>query len=145
MLEQAASMFENMEAMLKKVKKKTYSERMDNFRGKYGYLFTEMTDYVDNQEEKDVAVACVADTFVGRIQEHFQVKGKIGGRKQADMNFFMIYYVFPALLLTEHENATELADAICAKWGTTFKDSKIGYTTYDKLYDSFRNKIFGIF
>ena len=57
----------------------------------------------------------------------------------------MIYFVFPAILLTEHESANDIADAICKKWGETFKDSKIGYTTYDKLYESFRNQIFGIF
>lgn len=145
MLEQVASIFDNMVAMLKKLKKKTYESRMAGFREMYGHFFTEMTDYVDDQEDKEAAAQEVADAFVQEVKSHAEVKGKIGGRKQVDMNFFMIYFVFPAILLTEHENAKEIADAICATWGKTFKNSEIGYTTYDILYSSFRNKIFGIF
>lgn len=57
----------------------------------------------------------------------------------------MIYYVFPGILKTDYENASMIADGICTEWGETFKDSKIGYTDYDTLYQSFKEKIFGIF
>ena len=64
---------------------------------------------------------------------------------QTDLNFFMIYYVFPAILLTEHDDAKLIADHLCSRWGEKFKNSKIQYTDYDSLYVSFREKIFGIF
>ncbi len=145
MLDQVESMFDNMVEMLKKIKKKTYEPRMKGFRLKYSSYFTEMTEYMDSMEDKEEAAEDIAEAFVSAVKANAEVKGKIGGRKQVDMNFFMIYYVFPAILLTEHENAKNIADAICKKWGETFKNSEIGYTTYDILYDSFRNKIFGIF
>lgn len=145
MLNQVESIFDNMVAMLKKIKKKTYEPRMEEFRKNYGHYFTEMTEYMDSREDKAQAAEDIAEAFIGAVKSYAEVKGKIGGRKQADMNFFMIYYVFPAILLTEHENAKDIADAICKKWGKTFKDSNIGYTTYEKLNNSFRNKIFGIF
>ncbi len=145
MLEQVAGMFDNMEDMLKKLKKKSYEERMSVFREKNGHYFTEMTEYVGSAANKEEAVKEIADTFTAAVKERFQVNGKIKGRVQADMNFFMIYFVFPAILLTEHENAKALADGICSKWGEFFKDSKIGYTTYEDLYGAFREKIFGIF
>ena len=159
MLEQVVSMFDDYENMLKKLKKKSYEERMKGFREKYGHYFTEMTAYVENAvkglgeeaeesamaEKKNAACMEIADTFIKAVQEKFQVNGKMKGRTQADLNFFMIYYVFPAILLTEHESAKEIADAICNLWGASFKDSKIGYTTYDSLYGAFREKIFGIF
>ena len=145
MLNQVESIFDDMAAMLKKIKKKTYEPRMKDFRERHGHYFTEMTEYLDSMEDKEQAAQDVADAFVEAVKAHAEVKGKIGGRKQVDMNFFMIYYVFPAILLTEHENAKDIADAICKKWGKTFKDSNIGYTTYEKLNESFRNKIFGIF
>ena len=145
MLNQVESIFDDMIAMLKKIKKKTYEPRMKDFRERYGHYFTEMTEYLDRMEDKEQAAQDVADAFVAAVKSHAEVKGKIGGRKQVDMNFFMIYYVFPAILLTEHENADDIAQAICKKWGKTFKDSNIGYTTYEKLNESFRNKIFGIF
>ena len=147
MLEQVVSMFDNYENMLKKLKKKSYEERMKGFREKYGHYFTEMTAYVENTDSDKRNAACLetAEAFIGAVQEKFQVNGKMKGRTQADLNFFMIYYVFPAILLTEHESAKEIADAICNQWGASFKDSKIGYTTYDSLYGAFREKIFGIF
>ena len=72
-------------------------------------------------------------------------KGKIDSAVQTDLNFFMIYYVFPAILLTEHDDAKLIADHLCSRWGEKFKNSKIQYTDYDSLYVSFREKIFGIF
>ena len=62
-----------------------------------------------------------------------------------DLNFFMIYYVFPAILKRNHEYAKLLADTLCETWGSSFKNSKIGYTDYETLYKAFREKIFGIF
>ncbi len=145
MLEQVGTIFDGMEGMLKKLKKQTYEERTKQFREKNGHFFDEITSFVEAADEKDSALKTIADTFTDRVQEHMQVNGKIKSRTQADMNFMMIYYVFPSILMTEHANAKEIADAICEAWGKKFKDSKIGYTTYEKLYDSFRQKIFGIF
>lgn len=145
MLDKVECIFDKMVPMLKKVKKKNYEQRMNDFREEYGHYIQEMIEYVENQEDKETAVGTIADVFVDKVKQSAQVNGKIGGRKQADMNFFMIYYVFPAILLTEHEEADNIAGAICKKWGATFKDSNIGYTTFEKLNESFRNKIFGIF
>lgn len=145
MLNNVSSMFDNMVPMLKKIKKKNYEERTKTFRDNYGHYIDEMTGYVDASEDKDATVEKIAQVFIEDIKAKYEVKGKINGRVQADMNFFMIYFVFPAILLTENENATKLADGICAKWGASFKNSNIGYTTYDKLYSSFKEKIFGIF
>lgn len=145
MLEQVSSMFDNMEGMLKKIKKKNYEQRMNDFREKNNHYLFEMTEYMESSENKEEAAGVIADAFVEDVGNHFRVNDKIKGRTQADMNFFMIYYVFPAILLTEHEDANKIADAICKKWGDTFKNSRIGYTTYDNLYKAFKEKIFGIF
>ena len=75
----------------------------------------------------------------------FEKRGKIKGNVQMDLNFFMIYYVFPAILMTQSDDAKLMADTLCETWGKSFKDAKIGYTDYDKLYESFKEKIFGIF
>lgn len=145
MLDQIETMFDNKEAMLKKLKKKNYEERMAEFREKNGHFFEDMISYVSSAQETKGAAEEVADTLTEAVFSRFQKNGKMNGRVQADLNFFMIYYVFPALLLTEQEKAPVIADAICEKWAKKFKNSNIGYTTYQKLYDSFRNKIFGIF
>lgn len=147
MLENAGMMFENMNDMMKKLKKKSYEENMEQFLKKYSHYFREMTDYLDQASDKEKAADEIAEIFTADVENTFGKgeKRKISSRIQTDMNFFMIYYVFPAILKTEHENCRLLADRICAEWNTRFKNSAIGYTDYDSLHESFREKIFGIF
>ena len=87
----------------------------------------------------------ISKVFIAAVKERFEKKGKIKGYIQMDLNFFMIYYVFPAILMTQHEEAKLIADTLCEDWGNSFKDSKIGYTDYDTIYNSFKEKIFGLF
>ena len=144
MLERVETIFDHMGPMLKKVKKKQYEENMKAFRQEYNHYFFEMTDYM-KAEKKEFLAKEIASVFVEAVKRKFEVKGKIKGYLQIDLNFFMIYYVFPAILMTQHEDAVIIADAICEAWGNSFKDSKIKYADYDTIYNSFKEKIFGIF
>lgn len=145
MLENVETIFDNMQAMMKKLKKASYEKNMKEFREKNGHFFSDMVAYVEQAEDKQQAAQEVAASFVDRVKNHYTVKGKIGGRTQADLNFFMIYYTFPAILLTESEDAKAVADAVCSEWGNKFKDSKIRYADYEKIHGGFREKILGIF
>lgn len=145
MLDQIADIFDQREEMLRKLKKKSYETNMKSFREQHGHYFREMMDYMREAEDKEAACDEIATAFTDAVREKFAINGKIKGRLQADLNFFMIYYVFPAILMTENEYAEQTTKTLCEKWGTTFKDSKIGYTTYDELYKGFKEKIFGIF
>ena len=144
MLNQVETMFDDMEKMIKKLKKKQYEESMENFMAAYEAYFLEMETYM-SENDPQTAAKEISQVFVDAVKKRYEVKGKIKGYVQADLNLFMIYYVFPAILKRDHEHATLLADTLCETWGNSFKDSKIGYTDYDSLYKSFREKIFGIF
>ena len=144
MLERIETIFDHMGPMLKKVKKKQYEENMKAFRQEYNHYFFEMTDYM-KADKKEIMAKEIAAVFVEAVKRKFEVKGKIKGYLQIDLNFFMIYYVFPAILMTQHEDAILVADAICEAWGNSFKDSKIQYADYDTISNSFKEKIFGIF
>ncbi len=137
--------FTDLEQMLRKLKKVSYEANMKKFRDEQGHFIDEMITYVKDSEDKDAAVKKVGNDFADGIFNAFSVNGKINGRKQADMNFFMIYYVFPAILLTGEDCADSLCTGIKDAWNAKFKDTNISYTDYDTLYSSFRNKIFGIF
>ena len=130
--------------MIKKLKKKQYEENMENFMTAYEAYFLEMETYM-SENDPQTAAKEISQMFVDAVKERYEVKGKIKGYVQADLNLFMIYYVFPTILKRDHEHAKLLADTLCETWGSSFKDSKIGYTDYDSLYKSFREKIFGIF
>lgn len=141
-------MFDNMEAMMYRLKKKAYKERMQQFREKNEAVLAEMTDFVERAEEKerDEAAAQAARALADAVEARFAKRGKIRGRSQMDINLFMIYFVFPAILLTQSECAGLLADAIRDEWRGRFRDSeKLGYTTYEEIYSTFQEKFLGLF
>jgi hypothetical protein len=143
MLQQVETIFDDMRKMMKRLKKASYQVNMENFTEKHGHYFKEMADYMEAAEDKDKAASELSETFISAVAGKYEVKGKVKATTQSDLNFFMIYYVFPSILKTESEYAKTLADELCAQWGNHFKDSRIGYADYDKLYNSFRDKIFG--
>lgn len=146
MLQGISTIYENKEKMLGHLKKKSYEANMKAFRNQYGHYFEEMMLYVEEAEDKEKAAQELGECLAKEVCEAYQnKKGKMSPRTQSDLNFFMIYYVFPAILLTEHADAKIVADGVCEVWKKSFEDSNIGYTDYDTLYSSFREKIFGIF
>ncbi len=147
MLKDLETIYDNMKDMMRKLKKKSYEANMNQFLEKNGKYFQEMTEYLDQAEDKEKAAGEIAAVFGETVENAFGKgpKKKIAPRTQADINFFMIYYVFPAILKTEHEASRLIADSICGEWKNRFADSNIGYTDYDSLYKGFREKIFGIF
>lgn len=147
MLNHIEIIFEDMKPMMKKLKKKNYQTNMDEFLNRHGHYFHEMMTLTAEAEDKEKMADQIAVTFVDSVEKRFvsPKKGKIESVVQLDLNFFMIYYIFPAILLTEHENARMVADRVRDEWSRRFKDSDIQYTDYDTLYAAFREKIFGIF
>lgn len=159
-------MFDNMEGMLNRIKKKVYEERMDSFRKKNAQLLSEMIDFVEQAENQDQAenenqaevenqdqvekgneaAAQMAKAFADAVEARFAKRGKISGRSQMDINLFMIYFVFPAILLTESDCAVSLADAIRDEWRGRFRDSaQLDYTTYEEISGTFKEKFLGLF
>lgn len=146
MLEQAEMMFDNMEEMLYRIKKKVYQERMERFRAKNQETLAEMTGVVEQTADRENAAAQVAEALADAVEHRFAKRGKIRGRSQMDINLMMIYYVFPAILLTQSECAALLADAIRDEWRRRFRDSaQLQYTTFEELCSNFQEKFLGIF
>lgn len=146
MLEQAGAMFDDMAGMLSRIKKKIYGERMAYFRQKNESTLTEMIRFVEQAQEQQDAAAQVAKALADAVEARFAKRGKISGSSQMDINLMMIYYVFPAILLTESACAVPLADAIRDEWRRRFRDSEqLDYTTYEELSNTFQEKILGMF
>lgn len=146
MLEQAGTMFDDMEAMMHHIKKKVYKERMEIFQTKNAGTLGEMTGFVENAQEKQAAAAQVAAALADAVENRFAKRGKISGRSQMDINLYMIYFVFPAILMTKSEYAEAVADAVRDEWRRRFRDSaQIDYTTFEDICGTFQEKIFGMF
>ena len=139
-------MFDKMYPMTDGLKKKAYEKWMTEFRERHGETFKQMTESVESAQDQQAEAGAVAVLFADAVEKLFSKRGKISSRKQVDINCFMIYYVFPAILLTQSECATVLADAVRDEWRARFKDSsQFAYTDYATLYKSFNDKIFGMF
>ncbi len=139
-------MFENKGKMLKRLKKQTYETYFAQFQTAYAKQLEEITAYAANALDKQAAAAEIGTWFTdGALRGFASGKKKIPSYVQADLNLFLIYYVFPALLKTGHPDAEQIVQGICAAWAKSFPGNKIGYTDYDTLYQSFHDKILGIF
>lgn len=145
MLDQIVSIFEGMTKKVKKLKKKTYEENMKEFRSEHGHYIDEMVQFLDGKEDKKAAAHEICTCFVTQVKDAYSTRGKVKSVHQLDLNLYMIYYVFPSILLTYHDDAKMLADTLKDVWNEHFTKTTIGYTDYDTLYKSFREKIFGIF
>ncbi len=144
-MENMELMYEDMVRMLKKLKKASFEKNSTEFAERYGHYFHEMTENVAQAENKDKAAQEIGEQLTGDLRRTYSNKrGKINSGDQANLNLFTIFYVFPTLLKTGSEDAQLIADAICNAWAKEFKGNNIQYTDYDTLYQSFRNKIFGI-
>ncbi len=145
MFEQAAGMFDDMERMLDHIKRKVYRERMELFQKKNAQLLSEMTGFVEQAKDRDEAAAQAAKALADAVEARFARHRRISGRTQMDINLMMIYFVFPAILLTGSECAVPLADALRDEWRGRFRDSaQLDYITYEKLVTTFKEELFGI-
>lgn len=145
MLDGTIQMFANYKLMLKKIKTKTYEERFAKFMEDNKSNLDAMLVYVRGRQDKDVAVNEVANIVAENLYSEYGKWGHLFGGVKADLSLYMVYFIFPAILKTEDENATLLCDAIRDEWRVRTGNSVYDYTTYDELHGTFQEKLFGVF
>lgn len=150
MLENIAEIFDETYVVFEKPKRKRYEARMAEFQEKHGHYVDEMLGCIREAEDKKATAAELAEGITQAVFEDKSTKGFFGkrsikGEVQTKLNLFMIYYVFPAILLTEDENAGILCDALKESWGSSFKNSKIDYADYNTMCENFNDKLLGAF
>lgn len=146
MQERIEEMFAKMYPMTDGLKKKSYDKWMAEFREKHGQTFQEMAVAVEQSENRAEEAKNIAGMFADVVEHQFSKRGKISAPRQVDINSFMIYYVFPTILLTQSECAVLLADALRDEWRRRFRNSsQLAYTDYETIRGSFNEKIMGMF
>ena len=145
MLENVSDIFFNYPMMISgRVKKAEYKKNMYDFRVEFGEDIQEMVDAVNAADNKEEVACSIGTDFCDKVFALYEKKGKVKGTKRAELNMFMILYIFPAILLTGNESATLMCDKLRDAWNIKFGE-KIDYTDYDTIYEGFREKIFGMF
>ncbi len=145
MFDQTAKMFTGYRTKLKKIKKRTYEERFDLFFSENRACFADMTQYVKGREDREVAAAEVANIFAENVFAEYGRGGKLSASDRTDLSLFMIYYIFPSILMLEDANSQLLCDSIRDEWRRRTDNPAFDYTTYEDLHGSFQEKLFGIF
>ena len=130
-----SKIFESYEPFSRITTKKEYENRMNTFQAeRYAYLkeLTEATDTV-----------AASNAFCDGVHEAFKKFGKVRTGTLMDLNCFLIYYIFPAILKNEGERAATICDTLRDTWNSRFK-CDINYTDYDSLMIGFKKKLLGI-
>lgn len=143
MLETLSHMFQDMDFLLQGLNKKSYQANMENYIEKYNEYFDEIYKYVGEAEDKSRAADIVAEKLCNQVMEAYAKKGKLGKSTLMNLNFTMVYYVFPALLLRQEDNSKLIVKSLRDGWNKFFKEN-INYTTYDELLAGFKSSIFGV-
>ena len=145
MLEQMPALFDQYEKKLvfSSHKRKTYEANVEAFCKEHGKLLSEMIDFISAREDKDAAADEIAMRMVDAVNEKYRKWGRVSVKRRTDLGFYLIYYVFPALLLKEEPEGKLLADHIRDIWNREMKE-KISYADYETIRASFQDKLLGI-
>ncbi len=126
--------FEDVAYLSKVHSKKEYESHTERFKNDRYPLFTDLVKATDVQAE--------AEQFCEDVFGTFKKFGKLRGSDLMNLNYFMIYYVFPTIL-SEEENGEAICDTLRDTWNKRFKSS-INYADYESLKEGFQTRIFGI-
>ena len=146
-IDRLLGLFEDRDVYLKRLNKKTYESNMQEFRSMYGPEIDGVLQFVSGSEDIKSAAESVAEDFSRKAFDKYQKRGKIGGTLMMDINFMMVYYVFPYLIGQKGEDtqaAAVTAEVLKDKWNEIL-GCNISYASYEDLYAGFRKKLFGFF
>lgn len=144
MLDKITLIFDDYEVKMKRLKKAAYKQNMEAFCEEQRDIISEMLTLVGQAEDKDAKAIEIGQDFSKKIFDIFAKRGRVSGTKKSDLSLFMIYYVFPTILLTRNPNAELLCDKMRDTWNEQFKVN-INYADFDTLCAGFRDKMFGLF
>lgn len=140
----AASLFDEYQQKMKRLKKASYKLNYENMI--IGHKDTIMTiaDELNGADNKEDTAKQIGKEFAESVYDCFARGSRLSSMKKSDLSFFMIYYVFPAFLDVAGENASLLCDSIRDAWNAKF-GMNIDYTDYETLLGGFKDKLFGLF
>ncbi|MBR4707237.1 MAG: hypothetical protein IKP29_04195 [Pseudobutyrivibrio sp.] len=130
-----SKIFEDVAPLSKISSKKEYEQKMNMFLSDRYELLGDLVAASD--------VAASSKEFCQGVTDEFKRFGKVRMGDLMNLNYFLIYYIFPAILKNEGENGASICDTLRDTWNSHF-NSKINYTDYNTLMEGFQTKIFGI-
>ena len=126
-----------------KFRRKLYEDAFKTYYEKHKEVFDEIIKMCEEAEDED----SVIEELAAIIPEYAHEKlNQIRGKRKRDSeilnyNLDMITYVFPAIAYGKNEHCIKLADKILEKWNQPPIETKIQWTTYEKLKGGFKTRL----
>ncbi len=142
-----ARFMEERDIYLRKLKQTVYEENMNTFKERYAGCMDEVLSILESSTDAQAEAVKISDELAERIRDDYQKKGKIRADLMMDLNFMMIYYVFPYLLGIKDEReqtANMFAATLKDEWNKTL-GCNISYAPYEEIAAGFKKKLFGFF
>lgn len=141
-------LFDDYEILLQKFKKSEYIKNMDVYRNKYEEQLKTLIDAASDVNDPDASKDKYIE-FSKQICKKYSFLNRLGKLKKQDLSLFMIYFIFPAMLLTGKDNdcderSKEACDRLLKAWNDTL-GVNIDYVDYNNILAGFNDKMFGIF
>lgn len=138
-------LFRERDIYLKKLKQANYEENYEIFRNRYGGLITDAINAMPEEDEEALKAAMseTAGDMAASILSEYGKRNKVSPNTLMDLNFMMIYYIFP-FLLKSGEKGESFAAVLKDKWNETL-GCNISYAPYEEIMAGFRKKLFGFF
>ena len=130
--------FEDAGQLSKVNNKKAYEANLEMFKDNRYKMLNDLVEADDSKLQEQAKQLCEDVTAA------FKKFGKVRGGDLMNLNYFMIFYVFPSILqMEENEKAIRICDILKDTWNSHFK-SNISYTDYETLAEGFQAKFFGM-
>lgn len=136
--------FEERDRYLKRLNQSTYEENYRHFRDRYGHMLNEALEALKDDEDISKAMDETAVSLSELVWERYSKNGRMKNAVSMDINFVMIYYIFPYLLEQTQCGGPEFAERLRLKWNEIHK-CNISYAPYDEIYRGFKKRLFGYF
>lgn len=127
--------FSDCDYFLKRFNEDDYKYNMNLFRKKWNDTLIQ-TIAAHSYEDASLE-------FVQQVKKVYTRFGRISKARKRDLGLFMIYFLFPAILLTECEGAKIFCDVLLDTWNREL-DTSIVYMDYEEIAAGFNDKLLGM-
>ncbi len=139
------SIFEDMEMFIKNLNKTRYDTNFQTFYEKHNVFFSSLLSAIENSDNKEEVSNDISMRFIEAVRSTYgNKKGVIKSYFLADINMFMVQYIFPSIMKVESEYSLLLVESLRENWSATFKGSNLQHTTFETIFSGFKNKFLGI-
>ena len=139
------SLYNSAEEQLPYFKRNLYEQAFKKYCDTNKQIFDEINSELEGKDEEIVTSynSDFAEKFVGIFKAEYDQISKKGKKSSyvTNHNSPLVIYIFPAIISYSAKWCRPLVEAIVAEWNKNFKETSIGYGTYEDIKSGFKTKL----